>query len=82
VDLVKGLGLCNMEFYDVVDTDSDPMNEAMVKQVKGYMDRFVQRVRELSNYKMLKQRGEELCRRLHEVGVQREPVLIIVGEKQ
>ena len=82
VDLVKGLGLCNVKLYDVVDTDSDPMDEAMVKQVKGYMDRFVQRARGLPNCKTLEQRGEELCRWLHEVGVQREPVIIIVGEKQ
>ncbi len=82
VELVKGLSLCNVEFYDVVDTDSDPMDEAMVKQVKGYMDRFVQRAGGLPNYKTLKQRGEELCQRLHEVGGQREPVIIIVGKKQ
>jgi len=82
VDFVESLGLCDLEFYDFVDIDSDPTDEATMKQVESYVDRFIQRVEELSDYKALKQRGEGLCRRLHDVGVQREPVLIVTGKKQ
>lgn len=80
-ELVEGLGLCNVVFRDFADTDSDPKDEAVIKGIESYMDRYVQRAKGLPNYEALKGRGEELRRRLHEVGVQREPVLIITGEK-
>ena len=82
VDFVKGLGLCNVVFYDVSNTDLDPMDEAAIKVNEEIIDRYIQHAAGLPAYKTLRQRGEELRQRHHEVGVQWEPELIIVGEKQ
>jgi ubiquinone/menaquinone biosynthesis C-methylase UbiE len=82
VDYVESLGLCNVELGDFSDTDSDPMDEIRIEQLEGLIDRNIQRAEVVSNYKRLKRRGEELRRRLYEVGAQREPVLIVIGEKR
>jgi SAM-dependent methyltransferase len=82
IDLAEGLGLCNVEFYDLSNTDSDPMNEAAIKESEEVIERYMRHAEELSGHKALRKRGEELRRRLRRVGVQWEPELIIVGEKQ
>ncbi|NOR83250.1 MAG: methyltransferase domain-containing protein, partial [Ardenticatenales bacterium] len=82
VDYVESVGLCNVEFRDSSDTDSDPMDETGIEQLEGLIDRNIQRAEEVSSYRELKRRGEELRQRLHEVGAQSEPVLIVIGEKR
>jgi SAM-dependent methyltransferase len=82
IDLAEGLGLCNVGFYDVSNTDSDPMNEAAIKESKEVIERYMRHAEGLAGHRALRKRGEELRRRLHRVGVQWEPELIIVGEKQ
>ncbi len=82
VDYVESLGLCNVEFREFNDTDSDPMDETGIEQLKGLIDRNIQRAEGVSSYRELKRRGEELRQRLYEVGAQREPVLIVIGEKR
>jgi ubiquinone/menaquinone biosynthesis C-methylase UbiE len=81
VDWVEALGWCDIVCYDFGDVNSDPMDKAFIRQVERYMERFIRRGEGLSSHKALQQRGEELRRRLYHVGVQREPVLIIVGTK-
>ena len=82
VDFVEGLDLCNVVFNDISNTDLDPMDEAAIKENEESIDRYIQYAAGLPGYKTLRQRGEELRQRHHEVGVQWEPELIIVGEKQ
>jgi len=82
VDYMDNLGLCNVEFYDVSDTDSDPMDEVRMGQLESLIDSNLQRVEGMPQHRALKRRGEELRQRLHEVGAQREPVLVVTGKKQ
>jgi hypothetical protein len=82
VDYGTALGLCNIMYYDFSDVDSDPMDEATVERLEGAIDKHIQRARGLPNYEALKQQGQELRQRLHDAGVQWEPILIMVGEKQ
>jgi ubiquinone/menaquinone biosynthesis C-methylase UbiE len=82
VDFVEGLGLSKVVFYDIANTDLDPMDEAAIKDTEGVIDRYIQwATAELPDYEAFKQRGEGLQRRLRRVGIQWEPELIIVGEK-
>ena len=81
-DFTEGLGLCHVEFFDVPNTDLDPMNEAAIKQSEEVIERYMRHAEGLSGSRALRQRGEELRWQLHRVGVQWEPELIIVGEKQ
>jgi ubiquinone/menaquinone biosynthesis C-methylase UbiE len=82
VDFVKGMDLYNVVFYNISNTDLDPMDEAAIRENEEIIDRYIQYAAGLPNYKTLKQRGEELRQRHHEVGVQWEPELIVVGEKK
>jgi len=81
-DHVASLGLCNVEFHDFNDQDSDPMEKTRIEQLKGLIERITQRAEGLSNYRELKERGKALHQRLDEVGAQREPILIVVGKKR
>ena len=81
VDLVNGLGLHNVSFYDISNTDLDPTDETAIQESAATIDENIRFAKGLSGYKTLKTRGEELRRRLHEVGIQWEPELIAVGVK-
>lgn len=82
MDFVEGLGFSNIVSYDWIDTDSDPMDAEALREKEEIIARYLQRAKETPNYQILRQRGEELLRRLHAVGVQSEPLLVIVGKKQ
>jgi ubiquinone/menaquinone biosynthesis C-methylase UbiE len=81
VDYVASLGLSEVKFYDFPDRESDPMEKARNKNLEGLIDRVIQRAEVARNYRELKERGEELRQRLHEVGAQREPILVVIGKK-
>jgi len=81
VDLVNGLGLCQVAFYDIPNTDLDPTDETAIQESEASIDRYIRFARGLSGYRRLKERGEVLRRRLHEVGIVWEPELIAVGVK-
>jgi ubiquinone/menaquinone biosynthesis C-methylase UbiE len=81
VDHVASLGLSEVEFYDYTDRESNPMEKTRIEHLKGLIERVIQRAEGVSNYRELKERGEELRQRLHEVGAQREPILVVVGKK-
>lgn len=81
VDYVVALGLSKVEFYDVVDKDPVTKDEARIEQIEGVIDMIQQRAEGTSRYDEFKARGDALRKRLHEVGVLSEPVLLAVGEK-
>jgi len=84
VDLINGVGLSNVKFYDIPHTDMNPRGEAEIEENEDIIHRYIRYLRaanKTSSYEAFIQRGEELRRRLHQVGVQWEPELIVVGEK-
>ena len=81
VSCAADLGLSNVEYYDFLDRDSDPKGEARIEQLEGLIGRAIQRTEGISSYAKLKERGDELRQRLHSVGAQREPIIIVVGNK-
>ncbi len=81
VDYLAKLGLRDVAFYDFSDTESDPMDEAVIPDLNDMIDTYTQRVVATPGYTLLKRRGEALRRRIHEVGVQREPIIVVVGQK-
>jgi SAM-dependent methyltransferase len=82
VDHVGALDLSHVAFYEFIDVDSDPTDTAAIEGVRGYIDRFMLRLRGASTGGALEQHGEELRRQLYQVGFQREPVLVAVGKKR
>jgi ubiquinone/menaquinone biosynthesis C-methylase UbiE len=81
LDFIDELNLSNMIIRDFPNTDSDPMDEKAIKSIEGYLDRYIQRAHKAAGSEILLQQSEELRRSLHEKGLQREPVLIVVAEK-
>ena len=78
---VAGLGLNHLEYYDFRDEDSDPKEKARIEQLESLIESIIMRAEGTRNDAKFKERGVELLQRLHKFGAQREPVLIIVGEK-
>lgn len=81
VDLVTGCGLRQVACHDQVDIASDPGDEGAIAALNGAIDRYVERAGEARGGQALQEQGEALRRRLYEVGVQREPVIVVVGIK-
>ena len=81
LDLVEGLGLSRIVSYDWSDTASDPMDAEAVREKEALIDRILQDAKDVPNYEALKQRGEQLRQRLHDTGIQSEPVVVVVGQK-
>jgi SAM-dependent methyltransferase len=81
VDFVRDLDLCDVRFYDWVDTVSDPMDPAAIGGAEATIERIIERARVTTDYESLRQRGEDLRQRIRAGGIQREPVLIITAKK-
>jgi SAM-dependent methyltransferase len=82
IDHVERIGLCDVRLLDSSDTDADPMDEGQIERLDGLIDRSIQRAKATPRYEEFRRRGEELRERLHAVGVEREPVVVAIGEKR
>jgi ubiquinone/menaquinone biosynthesis C-methylase UbiE len=81
VDHVARLGLNKVEYYDFRDQSSSPMDQTKIDELERLIDVTIQRSESTRFYTTFKEQGDELRKRLHEVGAQREPRLMIVGQK-
>jgi SAM-dependent methyltransferase len=81
VDLVAAIGLVRVGFFDISNTDSDPKDGTAIQGSEAVIDRYLQHASGLPAHEALTGQGEALRRRLHRVGVQWEPELIIIGQK-
>ena len=78
---VADLRLRDIAFHYDNDVDSDPKEKARIEQLDDLIERTMQRAESAANNAELKARGAQLRTRLHDIGAQREPIIIIVGEK-
>jgi len=81
LDFIDELNLHNVIIRDFPNTDSDPMDEKALKSIESYLERYILRAQKATGGEILIQQSEELRRSLHEKGLHREPVLIVVAEK-
>ncbi len=79
LDLVQVLGLTNLTYFDITNTDSDPMNPDAIQENEAIIDRYLRHAMELNDYDEYKKRGETLRQCHQTIGVQWEPELIIRG---
>jgi SAM-dependent methyltransferase len=80
--LAEGLDLAEVALYDILNTDTDPMKEDAIKDSEDVIDQYLEAAKQVANYNGFQRRGEELRRRLHKIGIQWEPELLIVGMKR
>jgi len=81
VDYVMELELTDVDYHDFSITDSDSMNETKIAELESWIDKNILRAKEVSHYTALKLRGDRLRRQIRKVGIQKEPVVVIVGRK-
>ena len=81
MDYVDELELDEVITREIQGINTDPLDDKAVRSVGGYIDKYLQRTGQISSGEMFIQRAEELRRSLREKGVQREPVLVVIGQK-
>jgi SAM-dependent methyltransferase len=81
VGLLERLGLRDLARYDRSDTTSDPTDAGRIREREGLIERCLERARQTPDYEMHRRHAEALRRRLHEIGSQSEPVVLIIGRK-
>ena len=65
MDLIAGLGLSDLRVDDLTDSDTDPLSRETAEELDPVIDRYIGFA---DGHPDLQARGEELRRRLHEVG--------------
>ncbi|MBN1452699.1 MAG: class I SAM-dependent methyltransferase [Anaerolineales bacterium] len=81
VAFVESLGLKQVEYYDVFDRETNPMEKVNIEQLDKLIDRGTQRAEAAATYEELRKRGDELRQRLYKIGARSEPRLIVIGKK-
>lgn len=81
VDFIASMGLQNAAMHDLMEIDSDPMDEEAIKHCENVIDQVLSRANGFPEYKSLKARSQELRKRLHDNGVHWEPILFVTGQK-
>lgn len=77
----RSLGLHGLAHYDTAVPDEDPFEESVIHELGEAIDRTLLQARQSPNYESFRGRGEALRERLHRVGAQSEPVVVIVGRR-
>jgi SAM-dependent methyltransferase len=81
VEITGELGLHELIYYDLSDMESDPMDPELIDELDGIINRYLQRTQLLEGEAELRQRGEELRQRAHEIGFHEATSLLVIGEK-
>lgn len=81
VAMLEEMGL-DWQFEDFFEADEDPLEPETVRQIDETIDSYLKRAEPLPEAAALRQRGEELRRRLHEIGIQSATQLVAVGTKK
>jgi SAM-dependent methyltransferase len=80
MDLAGRLDLLGLKWFDEKDLESDPMDPELIQELDGVIDRYILRSQALNGGAELCQRGEELRRRVHEVGFHAASSLFMIGK--
>lgn len=81
LNYIDDLNLSNVVVRDFSNTHSDHMDEKAITSFEGYLDQYLLRAQKAPGSDSLLQQGEDLRQSLHEEGLHREPVLLLVAEK-
>lgn len=78
---IELIQLKKLAVHEWNDTQTDPFDPAGLKQVQGYLEHRLEVAKSLPDSQGLVEQGELLLRQLAKTGIQREPVLVVVGWK-
>lgn len=80
LDIVKGLNLSSYEVFEFNDPD-DPMDKESLENISRIIDEYINRAKGLERFEAYRQEGEEIRKRLFEVGVKAATQVIVIGKK-
>lgn len=78
LELFRALGLKDEILYDLSDLDSDPRDPALLAELEPVFERYIQRA---EGHPDLQSRGEELRKRVEEIGFHSATTLMMIGQK-
>lgn len=78
IEFVHNLGPGNELLYDLSDLNSDPKDPAIRAELGPVFERYIQRA---EGHPDLQRRGEELRKRVEEIGFHSATTLMIIGKK-
>jgi ubiquinone/menaquinone biosynthesis C-methylase UbiE len=80
LDIIDGLGLNSFSVYEFNDPD-DPMDKESLQNISKIIDDYINRAKDLEKFEAYRLEGEEIRKRLFEVGVNAATQVIIIGKK-
>lgn len=80
LNTIEALGLKNIELLEFNDSD-DPMDHESLLSISKIIDEYIERAKPTETFKLFRQEGEEIRKRLFEVGVTAATQIIILGTK-
>jgi len=80
--IVEGLNLDIVGITDVSDLSDDPRDAQTIEYLDKAIDQYLQRAHGLEDQEPLSARGEEIRKRVHEVGFHSATSLCVVGKKR
>jgi SAM-dependent methyltransferase len=78
LDLVASLGLTDLSVYDLSDLTENPRDPAILEELDPVFERYIQRA---EGHPELQKRGEELRKRVEEIGFHSATTLMLIGRK-
>jgi ubiquinone/menaquinone biosynthesis C-methylase UbiE len=81
IEIIEKLGCHHLKYFDQRDLESDPKDPELIRELDDIIDRYIQRARDFEGAKELRQRGEELRQRVHDLGFHGATSLLVIGEK-
>ena len=81
IDLVEKLQCNDLTIFEYAYPIENPKDPDFISRYKGVIDPYVDRIKCHDDYESLKQEGEELSKRLDDVGFAPASVLFFIGTK-
>lgn len=80
LDIVKGIGINDFEVLEFADSD-EPMDKASLESISKIIDEYLERAKPMQDFEAIRQEGEEIRRRLFEIGFNGATQVIVIGKK-
>lgn len=79
-DIVKGMGINDFEVLEFADSD-DPMEKESLESISKIIDEYLERAKPMKDFEAIKQEGEEIRKRIFEIGFNGATQVIVIGKK-
>lgn len=79
-DIVRSLGIKSLEVLEFTEPD-ETLSEEDMKELNKIIDDYIEKAKPMKNFEAIKQEGEEIRKRLYEIGFNGATQIIVIGKK-